>query len=45
MAQISAFASFFLFGRAGAAAENHIPFAHVVQCRRAVGLSVPMILA
>ena len=45
MAQIRAFASFFLFGRAGAAARNHVAFAYTIKCRRAVGLSTTMILA
>ena len=45
MAQVRAFASFFLFGRAGAAARNHVAFAYTIKCRRAVGLSTAMILA
>ncbi len=44
MAQIRAFASF-LFGRAGAAARNHVTFAYSIKYRRAVGLSALMILA
>ena len=40
MAQIRGFCIFFLFGRAGAAAETTIT--HATKCRRAVGLSVPM---
>ena len=38
-------ASFFLFGRAGAASDSRHIRTHTFKCRRAVGLSTTMILA
>ena len=35
---------FFLFGRAGAVARNHVAFAYTIKCHRAVGLSALIIL-
>ena len=43
MAQIRAFASFFIWAcRRGGG--NYVTFAHAIKCRRAVGLSAPIIL-
>ena len=43
MAQIRGFLFFIWACRCGGG--NHVMFAYAIKCRRAVGLSVPMILA